>query len=145
MKTCSNAIKELYRTEKQISSHGKIGNAMCKAININFIGHYGNVPQVEMVIENQCVVFNAKGEGQLTIGYILQGILELLNLSEEDGIRLSDIRNVPLRVLRNDRTIVIAIGHFLEDKWLNVDELNDFGFPRVREALGIQPVVATAH
>ena len=39
---------------------------MCKAININFIGHYGNVPQVEMVIENQCVVFNAKGEGQLT-------------------------------------------------------------------------------
>ena len=52
---------------------------------------------------------------------------------------------MPLRVLRNDRTIVIAIGHFLEDKWLNVDELNDFGFPRVREALGIQPVVATAH
>lgn len=90
-------------------------NEMIKKIDINIIGHFGNVVTVEILATSGFVLH---GYGMTrSVGLFLQALYALLDLEEEDGRLLSSVRNIPCRIV-TDGTKRIGIGNYIADKFL---------------------------
>ena len=62
------------------------------------------------------------------LGYILKAFIELFDLSEEDGLRIDEIKNIPCRLIfesKNGRiwgSRCIGFGHLMKDKFVFTDD-----------------------
>lgn len=55
------------------------------------------------------------------LGYILKAFIEMFELSREDGVYLTDIKNIPCRlVLDGDRCV--GFGHFMKDRFVLTED-----------------------
>jgi hypothetical protein len=62
----------------------------------------------------------------LNCGVLIRTIFELLDIHEEDGIKLSNIKQCPCRIIINENN-TIAVGHFMNDKFLIIEDfIEDF-------------------
>lgn len=99
-----------------------IENNMLKKIDVNVVGHFGNITTLEMQFTN-CCLFSGYNLGSL-LPFVLKVIVESLELSEDNGIRLSDIKEIPIRIVSSSSYgRVIGFGHFMKDRFLFVDDI----------------------
>ena len=124
-------IDEIIKTKDEIEHLGYgIDNNIIKSIDINTIAHFGNCTCLE--IECHCVYPIAAYNNTKNLGFLIQGLIELFDLSEEDGIRLSKIKNIPCRLVFNDKNCTwgakcIGFGHFMGDKFVLIDDFVKLG------------------
>ncbi|MDD4817330.1 MAG: DUF5131 family protein [Victivallaceae bacterium] len=76
----------------------EVNNALIAEIDLNLIGHFGNIVTLEIRLSDGRVVFNSCN-ATARIGVLLQCLCDLLELSDEEGRRLSSVRNIPCRIL----------------------------------------------
>ena len=94
----------------------RVQNEMIKKIDISLLGHFGNIVTLE-ILTSRGFLFSGYNM-TLCVGTVLQSLFELLDLSEEDGRRLSEIEDTPCRVVIDAEMHRIGIGHFIEDQFL---------------------------
>jgi len=103
-------------------------NNILKKIDINVIAHFGNAVSLELMCENICPYScynNTKN-----IGILIRALIEFFDLSEEDGLRVSMIRNIPIRVVFDGTNTThwgekaIGIGHYMKDKYILFSEFS---------------------
>ena len=94
----------------------RVKNEMIEKIDINLLGHFGNIVVLEIRTSGG-FVFSGYNMTHC-IGTVLQSLYDLFDLSEEDGRRLSEIENIPCRVAIDAQGCCVGIGHFIEDKLL---------------------------
>lgn len=119
-----------FLTLQEVEALGyKVRNEMIEKIDVNLIGHFGNIVTLEMMT-NHGFLFNSYN---LTrhIGIVLQCLYAVLDLESEDGKRLSEIENIPCRVVTDGNGQKIGIGHFIEDKFILECDL--FNLPGVEK------------
>ena len=113
-----------YLPQSQLAPMGlKTENSMIQSIDINLIGHFGNVVSVE-VKTRHCTLLNAWNATRC-LGVVLQCLYDLLDLTEENGKRLSEVRDVPCRVVVDNKTgFCVGLGNFMDDnRFLMFDDM----------------------
>ena len=61
-----------------------------------------------------------------SLGYLIKAFIELFDISNEDGLRLTDIKNIPCRLVFNGKNSwgskCIGFVHFMKDKFVLTKE-----------------------
>ena len=118
-------FEDIIKTKEQIKEMGhSIENNMIEYVDVNTIAHFGNVTCFEVVCSNICAM--SSYNNLRSLGFIIKAFIELLDLSEEDGLRLSKIKNIPCRLIFEGQggwgSKCIGFGHFMKDKFVFVDD-----------------------
>ena len=116
-------LKDIIKTQKQIEEMGyKIENNFIENVDVNTIAHFGNLTCFEIICTNVCPMSGYNNIGNL--GYIIRAFFEVIGLSEEDGLRLSEIKNVPCRLIFEGGwgSKCVGFGHFMKDKFVLTEE-----------------------
>ena len=95
-------------------------------VDIQITAHFGNA--VSLVIrDNDGRSYIDLYNSTNNIGHILKELIELLGIEEEDGLLLSKMVDIPIRLVYDasdfNKRKVIAIGHFLYDRFIAVEDL----------------------
>lgn len=123
-------LKSIIKTEHQLKDLGySIENNIIEKVNVNTIARFGNVTSFEIYCQN---VIPYSGYNNISnIGYVIQSFIELMDLSEENGIRLDKIINIPCRIVYEGHggwgSRVVGIGHFMKDQFVLCDDLAKVG------------------
>ena len=118
-------FEDIIKTKEQIKEMGhSIENNIIEYVDVNTIAHFGNATCFEIACSNVYVVSSYNNLRNL--GLIIKAFIELLDLSEEDGLRLSKIKNIPCRLIFEGQggwgSKCIGFGHFMKDKFVFVDD-----------------------
>lgn len=119
-------FKDIIKTEDEIRALGcGIQNNIIEKVDVNTIAHFGNVTCLEIICENLCPMSTYNNTGNL--GFLIRALIELLGISEEDGLRLSKIKHVPCRLVFNEADCswgsrCIGIGNFMKDKFVLIED-----------------------
>ena len=116
-------LKDIIKTKKEIEEMGyKIENNFIENVDINTIAHFGNLTCFEIMCTNVCPMSGYNNIGNL--GYIIRAFFEVIGLSEEDGMRLSEIKNVPCRLIFEGGwgSRCVGFGNFMKDKFVLTSE-----------------------
>ncbi len=129
--------KDIVKTKREIESKGYfVENNMITSIDLAVVAHFGNITCLEMFFTN-CALFSGYNIGAL-LPDVLKAIVEVLEIENEDGLRISKIKNVPCRIVTTGNGFgkVVGFGHFMKDKFVLADELIEMAkenmFKRVR-------------
>lgn len=138
-----NIIKTLEQLEKETEKKYFTTNANGLRIRIDFIGHFNNTPRISIPISTPNnnvneIAFPLVGEGFPLVGYIIQGILLVLEKQKEDAIDITSLVDFPIRVLwEKDETFysdkVVGFGNFIKDKFVLVDGLQKASIEKFKE------------
>ena len=101
----------------------QIENNMIDSIEINVIGHFGNIVTLDMFFTNCCLFSQYNLGGYL--GDVLKVIVEVLDLTNDNGVCVSKIKNVPVRIVSESGcgSKVIGFGHFMKDRFVLVEDV----------------------
>ena len=114
---------DIIKTQKQIEEMGyKIENNIIEDLDVNTIAHFGNLTCFEIGCSN---VYPMSCYNNIdNLGYIIRAFIELFDLSEEDGLRLTKIKNVPCRLIFEGGygSRCVGFGHFMKDKFVFTEE-----------------------
>jgi len=119
-------LSSVVKTAKEIKSLGYgIENNIIEYVDVNTIAHFGNVTCLEIVCTNVCPMTSYNNTNSL--GYLIRALIELLDISKEDGIRLSKIKNIPCRLVFENAgptwgSKCIGIGNFMKDKFVLIED-----------------------
>lgn len=118
-------LKDIVKTKKEINNMGhSIENNIIEYVDINTIAHFGNLTCFEIVCSNVCAMSAYNNIGNL--GYLVRAFIELFDLSEEDGLRLTRIKKIPCRLIfEGDGSLgskCIGFGNFMKDKFVLTNE-----------------------
>lgn len=103
-----------------------IENNVIKSVNVDIVGHFGNAVCLEILCEDVRPVSMHQNIGNL--GYVIRALVEFFDLSEDDGIKFSQIKNVPCRLVLDKSGRCVGFGDFMKDKFVltsnfvNIDE-----------------------
>lgn len=112
-------VKTFGIKDNELPSGCEVQNEMIENIDLNFIAHYG---VVSLCVNMSNRILFSEYNLTLHCGCIMKFLTELLEIQKEDGLLLSEIEDVPCRIIVKDRE-VIAIGHWMKDKFVNIEEL----------------------
>lgn len=106
------------------------------SFNIKIIGHFDNMVSLMIIGKNILPYYNYNNTANL--GFILQYLVNLLDIGKEDGIYLSEIRDIPVRLIFDSSDCswgskCIGIGHFMEDKFILFDELSKITMEKYKD------------
>lgn len=117
-----------YRTEKEIRE--KIGeccieNNVIEDIDIVTIAHFGNTVSLDLLCYNirPLPLYNSTHN----IGYIVRALVILLGKEREDGINLTALKGTPIRIVFNKGGRSVAIGHYMRDQFVLIEDLMKVG------------------
>lgn len=118
-------LSEITKSQKQIEAMGhSIGNNVIVSVDINTIAHFGNCTCLEILCSNVCPMSGYNNTRNL--GLLIKAFVRIMEIDQEDGLRLSEIRNIPCRLVFEgnggwgDRCI--GFGHFMKDKFVLTEE-----------------------
>ena len=126
-------FNEIIKTEQDLKDSGyHITNNMIKSADVDIIAHFGNCTCFEIIctdIRLMGVYNNTK-----SLGFLIRAFVELFDLSREDGIKLTNIKNIPCRLVFDGEPSrlgakCIGFGHFMKDKFVLVEDfvkINEF-------------------
>lgn len=103
-----------------------IENNIINKVEVSIIAHFGNCTCLTIMCSNICPYSTCNNTKNL--GFLIRGLIEFFDLSEEDGIYLSSIKDIPCRLVfeKNGTTHLgeraIGIGHYMKDKYILFDE-----------------------
>lgn len=114
-------LEDIIKTKSEIEKLGHgIENNIIEKVDVNIIGHFANCPCFEIWCSNVSPMSDYNSRQNL--GYILSAFVELLDIAEEDGLRLEKIRNVPCRLIFEGEggwgARCIGFGNFMKDKFV---------------------------
>ena len=113
------------KTKKELLEKGYVvENNIIEKVDANCIGHFGDSVSFEIFCKN--VVPYAARDNTSNIGVVIKAFIELFKLGTDNGTRLSEIRNIPCRIALNKNGRCVAIGHFMEDRFLLIEDLAGF-------------------
>ena len=118
--------KDIIKYKTEIESNGyTVENAMLEYMDIDIIGHFGNTTTFSMVTNCCCIFSNYYNMGAI-LSEVIKCVIEVLNLSEEDGLRLSKVKNVRIQIVsKRWGSKVEGFGCFIGDRFVLVeDEIN---------------------
>ena len=126
-------LKDVVKTKQEIDDIGyDIANNIITNVNINTIAHFGNSTCFEIACSD---VYPMSCRNNLqNLGYILRAFIEFFELSEEDGLRITQIKNIPCRLIFESKngciwgSKCIGFGHFMKDKFVFTED-----FARINE------------
>lgn len=96
-----------------------VENAILHGIDLVVIGHFGNSIFLSVSIETPSYPYVAFPDiSYNNIPRFIRLIFDLLHLSEEDGRKLSSVKDMACRVAFKSDSRIAAIGHFLRDEWM---------------------------
>lgn len=120
-------IKDITYSLKDIEEVGYgVENNIIKGIDINIIAHFGNIPCLTIMCEN--IIPYGHYNDISRLGYLLKAIVEFFELAKEDGVFLSELKNIPCRIVfeGNGKSHwgekAIGIGHYMKDKFILFDD-----------------------
>lgn len=119
-------LKSIIKTEAELKKLGYgVQNNIIERVDINTIYHFGNSACLEIMCSNVCPMRGYNNTGN--IGYLIRSFIELFDLTEEDGLRFSKIKNIPCRLVYNDQnpswgSKCIGFGHFMKDEFVLTDD-----------------------
>ena len=101
----------------------QIENNMIDSIEVVVVGHFGNIVTLAMFFTNCCLFSQYNLGGYL--GDVLKVIVEVLDLTDDDGVCVSKIKNVPVRIVSKSGcgSKVIGFGHFMKDRFVLVEDV----------------------
>lgn len=113
-------LKDIIKRQKDIEEIGyKIENNTIEDVNIDIIAHFGNVACFVIGCSNVFPMSSYNNTGNL--GYILKAFIEMFELSREDGVYLTDIKNIPCRLVL-DGGRCVGFGHFMKDRFVLTED-----------------------
>lgn len=107
---------KIYKQNELISEGYEIENNQIKSVDIEIIRHYENIPSLQVDCHN-LKMFKIYNNTE-SLGYLLKFFIEFFDLLEEDGIKLSKIKNIPCRLIFNKDGECVGFGHFMENKFV---------------------------
>jgi hypothetical protein len=114
----------ILKTEDEISKLGFfVGNNVLKSVDINTIAHFGNLTCLELWCEDVSIMSGYNNTQNL--GYLIKALIEILDICEEDGLRLSKIKNIPIRIVTDSKGWggkCIGFGHFMQDRFVITED-----------------------
>ena len=118
-------LSEITKSQKQIEAMGhSIENNVIVSVDINTIAHFGNCTCFEILCSNVCPISGYNNT--LNLGFLVKSFVQLMEIDQEDGLRLSNIRNIPCRLVFAGQggwgSRCIGFGHFMKDKFVLTEE-----------------------
>lgn len=119
-------LESVIKTKSEIEALGySIDNNVIKYIDIDTIAHFGNITCLEIVCSDVWPMSTYNNTRSL--GYLIRALIELLDISREDGRRLSEIKNIPCRLVFEKNSTAwrgncIGIGNFMNDKFVLIED-----------------------
>lgn len=124
--------KDILLTEQMIHDSGyKVENNIIEKVDVNIIAHFNNEVFFEIYCKN--IVPYSNRANTKGLGAIIKTIVKLFGIENEDGIRISLIKDIPCRlVFENNNTDnfgcrAVGIGHFMNDRFILFDDLATIG------------------
>ena len=124
--------KDIVKKEKELEKY-YIENNMLTSLDINVIAHFGNIITLEMWFKN-CCLFSNYNLGPL-VSDVLKTIVEILDLSKEDGLRLENIKEIPVRIVLEGGSMgkVVGFGHFMKDRFVLAEDIINMAKENIEE------------
>lgn len=127
--------KHLLMTEQQVRDYFEeeecyIENNIIEEARIIVTGNFGGSVSLDIFCKNICVFsYNSTSKN---IGFIIQILLaEFLNIIEDNSIGLDKISGLPIRLVTTGwGGRCIGIGHFMEDKFILIEDLVKVGLDK---------------
>lgn len=114
----------ILKTEDEILGLGYfIGNNILKSVDVNTIAHFGNLTCLELWCDD-CSIMSAYNNTQ-NLGYLIKALVEILDICEEDGLRLSKIKNIPIRIVTDGKGCggkVVGFGHYMKNRFILTED-----------------------
>lgn len=125
-------LSEITKSQKQIEAMGhSIENNVIVSVDINTIAHFGNCTCLEILCSNVCPMSGYNNTRNL--GLLVKAFVRIMEIDQEDGLRLSKIRNIPCRLVLEGKggwgSRCIGFGHFMKDQFVLTEE-----FAKINEA-----------
>lgn len=115
-------LKDVLITKAEIEDDGhKIDNEMIRGAQIRVTGHFGNAVSLNIFTGSCCLVHDCNNTDN--VGFIIRAFVELFELTEEDGLDFTKIKDLPCRIVSDGQfTRVIGFGHFMKDRFVYTDD-----------------------
>ena len=115
-------LNDIIHTEKEVLAHGyEITNEMIHGADLSVIGHFGNA--VSINVWTGCCCLLSDHNNTDSIGHIIKALVELFDLTEEDGYAFKNFKEIPCRIISNGfGSKVVGFGHFMKNKFVYTDE-----------------------
>lgn len=115
-------FEEIIKTRREIEDLGcEIENDIIRSVDVRVIAHFGgNV--VCFVVWCDNVTPMSSYNNTKNLGYVIQAFIKLFDLSKEDGVDLSEIKDVPCRLVFYKGRCV-GLGHFMKDRFVFTEDL----------------------
>lgn len=126
--------KDIVKTQTQLEIEGfHVENNMVTSVDLNVIAHFGNITCLEMFFTN-CALFSDRNIGGL-LPDVLKAIIEVLEIENEDGLRISKIKNIPCRIVTTGEGFgkVVGFGHFMKQRFVLADDLIEIARENMEE------------
>ena len=125
--------KDIFKTKKELIDDGYvIENAMLEYMDIDIIGHFGNATTFS-IVTNCCCIFSNYNMGAI-LSEVIKCVVEALNLSEEDGLHLSKVKNIPIQIVSKGwGSKVEGFGCFIGDRFVMVNDVIELAKENVKE------------
>lgn len=122
----SSPLKDNYICLKDVLAKGCSVENNLVSLDIQVIGHFGN--SVSLVIAAKNVIPYSAYNNTENVGVIIKYLVELLGIEKEDGLFISDVKNIPVRLIFDSKepcwgAKCVGIGNFIEDKFVMFDVL----------------------
>lgn len=125
--------KDIIKSKTELENNGyTVENAMLEYMDIDIIGHFGNITTFNM-ITNCCCIFSNYNMGAI-LSEVIKCVIEVLNLSEEDCLHLSKLKNIPIQIVsKGVGSKVEGFGCFLGDRFVLVEDVINLAKDNVKE------------
>ena len=96
-----------------------VKNDIIESVDITIEGHFGNCPSLDMLFKNNHRICNYVN---YNIGTILSFLIDFFDKTDDNGVSFKALENTPVRLILDDSR-VIAIGHFMKDRFVIINDL----------------------
>lgn len=115
-------LNDIIHNEEEVLAQGyKITNEMIHGADLSVIGHFGNAVSINVWTGCCCLLHDYNNTNN--IGYIIKALVELFDLTDEDGYVFKNFKEIPCRIISNGwGSKVVGFGHFMKNKFVYTDE-----------------------
>jgi len=114
-------IPIIHKSEFPDIGYYEISNGIVKESTISMAGHFGNCITLDLGVKSSCgwsCSFLSMRNFTKHIGFICKALIEVIDKDcTDDNIDFAKLKGMPCRLV-SDKTRVIGIGNYMEDRWL---------------------------